>query len=389
MLYYAYQDAPRNLNTRAELFQVRSKGPSRSELTGGFPLESTTSGAGAGEKVLLVPELALDPAAGPAAGKPIPFKPIGLGLPLTIAIREIYTGRYPTWSFFGGSKDMLVTSAVKSVTTYEAKPLALNFLRPKVSARTPMSRPGASQQGTPIVFYSPALTERSLTLDLTMIFDEFPQEAFSSLGAAFTSAAGIPIFLAYGSYRVAAGQVARLAAQLGEFFIDRRPAFETSVAIDIEWPGAVPTPPGFALITPQDVDRLDPTFRQTYQIKDGALVDSAGHKYGGEIPYILISLDGTQDDRLKDFTPMAVSAAVLSRFFGLKDGQSQPLDILVQAFKVYNDFQFRQDIARLDGQLKQLDPIAQKDEVAELKKQRDALLKNISNPELLPARTSP
>src|SRR5262245_8086298 len=50
--------------------------------------------------------------AGPS-GEPVPLLPIGLGKPLSIRVAEIYTGSYST-GIFGGSKDLLVTSAVKS-----------------------------------------------------------------------------------------------------------------------------------------------------------------------------------------------------------------------------------------------------------------------------------
>src|SRR5436190_23655787 len=50
---------------------------------------------------------------------PIPWEPIGLGKPLTIQIREVYTGKSPS-GVFGRDvkKPMLLTTAVKSIATY-------------------------------------------------------------------------------------------------------------------------------------------------------------------------------------------------------------------------------------------------------------------------------
>ena len=312
--------------------------------------------------------------------QPVEFQKIGLGLPLTIMIREVYTGRYPK-SFWGGSKGMLVTSAIKSITSYDAKPKAVNFLMDKIKSKTKLERPSASSQGTPIVFYSPALLERSLTLDLTVIFDTFPQETFDQIGNFFTSAAGLPIFLAQSAYLVGAGMLLKLLGGAGEAIFDGNPNFASSDAIDIFLPGKPPMPPGFALITIVDIDQVDPTFRKKYQVNsNGQVVDSAGNVYQGDVPYIVISLDGTKSDELSSFTPTAASAAILSRFFGVKNKQEQSLDVLMNALKLYNDFSFRRQIDQLDKQI--ADAIG--DEKTALETKRAALLKNISEELLKP-----
>jgi hypothetical protein len=117
-----------------------------------------------------------------------------LGKPLTVMIREVYTGKHPK-NWLDKPEDMLVTSAIKSITVLNAKPRALNFLKKKINRKSRMERPSATEEGTPIIFYSPALLEKSLTLDLTMAFDSFDQNVFNQIAEAFTTAAGIPIFL--------------------------------------------------------------------------------------------------------------------------------------------------------------------------------------------------
>lgn len=62
-------------------------------------------------------------------GDVIGFEPIGIGKPLNIHIRHIYTGNKAEG--FWGSKDMLVASAMKSIAVYDAAPRAINFLVPK------------------------------------------------------------------------------------------------------------------------------------------------------------------------------------------------------------------------------------------------------------------
>jgi hypothetical protein len=308
---------------------------------------------------------------------PIKIEPIGLGKPLTIQIRNIYTGKYPT-GIFGSKKGLLVTSAIKSITSFDAKPLAMNFLLNKISSQTHINRPPASRQGTPFIFYSPALLEKSLTLDLSIVFDNFPEEAFEQVGKLFTEAAGIPIFLSYSVYLIAAGLITKLAGEAGESIFDSKPAFTSCDGLDIYWPGCPPTPPGFMLITGTDIDRIDPDFRSKYRITDACeVVDDANNKYTGDIPFVVISLDGTPQDELTSFAPTAASAALLSRFYGIKDGQAHPIDSLLEAVKVCNDFHFRQQIDCIDAQTAKLQDNDPKK--ADLKEKRAALADNILN----------
>ena len=77
--------------------------------------------------------------------KLVAWQPIGVGKPLTIEIREVYTGKFPS-STFGSQKPMLLASATKSIAAFDAKPLALNFLTRKTAKKTRINRPGANQQ---------------------------------------------------------------------------------------------------------------------------------------------------------------------------------------------------------------------------------------------------
>lgn len=357
MLYYTAGDA---IVTKEEFFE-KIHGGELSELSPvrGVPKLSRSITFSTGK---LTPENA------------IPFQPIGIGKPLTIMIRQIYTGKYPD-SFFGSNKDMLATSAVKSITSSEEKPRALNFLMEKVSTNNVIERPPAVSQGTPFVFYSPALVENSLTLDLSIVFDNFPQQLFTIIGNAFQTAAGIPIFLPYSTYILGLSGIAKLAGSIGEAVFDGKPAFSSSDGLDFFLPGAIPVPSGFALVTDRNMDTIDPMFREKYQVdKSGQVVDKSGKKYRGDIPFIVISFDGTAQKELESFAPTAATAAILSRFYGMKDGQQQNLDTLIEAIKLYNDLKYRTQVDTLDKEIETSKDDAKKEE---LKKKRDALAKNI------------
>lgn len=313
---------------------------------------------------------------------PTEFPSIGLGLPLAIMIREVYTGKYPAGGLFGGKKDLLVTSGTKSIGTFEAKPRAINFLKEKVSSKSRLERPAVSEQGTPVVFYAPAMLERSLTMDLTMVFDTFPKEIFEKVGNAFQTAAGIPIFLSYNFYLLAAGMIAKIAGAAGEALFDGSPAFNSSVGLDIYLPGKPPLEPGFALIIDGNVDSIDKHFRSKYQVNaTGKVVDASGQEYQGEIPYIVVSYDGTEYREFSSFAPTAASAAILDRFFGIKDKQALPINTFIDAIKLYNDVQFRKEVDRLDEQITML---PDGEEKAKLKEKRNAYVKNILEDVLKP-----
>jgi len=303
--------------------------------------------------------------------EPVPFSPIGPGKPLTIMITEVYTGKNPH-GFLVHKKDMLVTSAVKSITSYDARPRAINFLKENVPPKRHFYRPGATESGVPVIFYSPALIENALTLDLSIVFDQFPKEAFTKVGDALNTAASIPMFITANIYLLAAGAISKLVGQAGESLFDGKPCFSVSEPLNIHWPGTKPRQIGFALLTDGTADA---NFRKTYQVNSlGEVVDKDGNKYDGDIPYIVISIDGTEQPELADFTPTAASSAILSRFYGVKDGQSQPIDQLIEAMKVYNDLRYRQDIDRLD---KTIAATTNPEKLAELKGKREALTKNI------------
>lgn len=376
MLYYSYGSA---LITEDEVLELNAK-PKVDEFLHGIAAKNMSLPMSID---LLNGELTTDMISGGfnALSEGIPWSPIGPGKPITLDIREVYTGEYPGRGFFSGPKSMLLTSAVKSIATYDAKPRAINFLSRQVKTGSRMTRPAATEEGTPVLYYSPALTERSLTLDLSIVFDEFPSQVFSAVGSAFKSAAGIPVFLSHSLYLLAAGEVARIAGDMGEALFDGKPVLETSVSINISLPGAIPAVSGFMLVTPSNVDQIDPTFRNKHRIVDGSLLDQSGAPYAGPIPYVVISVDGTERPDLESFAPTAASSAVMSRFFGIKDGQSISLTPLIDALKLYNDFNFRSEIDKLDRRLLSMKDGPDKDM---LKEKREALLKNIMTEVLKP-----
>src|SRR5262249_47622055 len=176
-----------------------------------------------------------------------------------------------------------------------------------------------------------------------MVFNEFPKKFFDTVSGAFRSAAGVPLFLTKSLYLLAASEVIRIAAAVGEMLFDGKPAFEASEGVDLALPGAVAALAGFMLVTPTNVDYLDSSLRQDYQIEDGNLVNRAGQPYQGDVPYVILAVDGTPRPDLVNFAPSALTAAALSEFYGLKDGESIALGPLLDALRLYSDMAFRNE----------------------------------------------
>ena len=128
---------------------------------------------------------------------------------------------------------------------------------------------------------------------------------------------------------------------------------------------------------------IDKDFRKNYHVDStGSVMDSGGNVYSGDIPFVVISLDGTPYPELADFSPTAASAALIARFYGVKDGQNQPLDEIIEAIRVFNDLNYRKQVDRIDEQLKALpagDP-----KRAPLEDKRKALIENILDDVLKP-----
>jgi hypothetical protein len=380
VLYYAFGDA---LLTAEEVFE-----PTVFDAITGFFDELKTGGK---PQSVALPSghLSIDNVLDPSAlTDVIPFSPIGPGLPLTLMIHEVYTGKFPTQGFgFKKKKPMLVTSAIKSIIVPEAKPRALNMLKKEVG---PHTRPfgGAEEAGVPLIFYSPALLEVSLTLDLTMAFDDFNQDVFDQIGEAFGQAAGIPLFATQSFYLIAAGMITKLVGRIGEAIFDPSPEFKSSDQLNISLPGRPPLPAGHLLITSDDLGPNEEKFRKDHRIdpKEGKLLDSSNKEYRGDVPYVILTADGTPHEEFKKFTPTAVSAAVMSRFFNIKDNQALPLDIMIDALKLYNDIKHRTEVERIDEQIKAVpdDDPKKAEKVAALQKKKDALLANILEERLKP-----
>jgi hypothetical protein len=268
------------------------------------------------------------------------FAGIGIGKPLSVEIREIYTGKYPRGLFCGTSSAMLVTTAMKNMEVFSGAARAVNFLTKKVKPRTCLRHVDATTVGTPVVYYSPALTQMNAVLTLDIAFDEFPKEAFDVISTAAATAAGIPAFAAAGPYLVIASSIVSLAGKLGEAGFDNRPDFTATIPLTLDRPGDLPLAADYRLCMNDNGLR---EIGSDYRISDeGSLVrKDTGDRYGGDHPYIVLSIDGREHPEREAFTPTAATAEMVKTFFGSQSMFSTSIETALEGMRLYSDWQFR------------------------------------------------
>lgn len=285
-------------------------------------------------------------------GSTIGFEPIGMGKPLTVQLRHIYTGNQAHG--FWGDKDMLVASAMKSIAAYDAAPRAVNFLVEKATDNQNFRTVEAVNKGTPLICYSPSLAQSSSVVTVEVVFDNFPKDTFDAVSQAFSMAAGIPVFVPASAYLVAAGIAIKLLGNVGKSLSNGTPALRRTEEITFVTPGSAAAVANFALLIADDVEA---SVLQEYRVSEKGMlvrVDDEKQLYNGPQPYAVVSLDGRENSDFKGFAPTAASAAQLDRFYNINDGSSQPLQHLVDALKLYNDMKFRDKAKAITGKMKEI-----------------------------------
>ncbi|MDC7996901.1 hypothetical protein [Gilvibacter sediminis] len=304
------------------------------------------------------------------------FKPIEIGKPLSIEILTVYTGDAP--NKFLGKKDLLVVSSVKSVITHNEAPKAINQIVKRIEDNT-YYEPSARNQGSPIVYYTPALDMGTILCSFSLVADTFNEETFGNIAGLLSKAGGIPVFAPASSVLLAGSLISGMIGKLGKALFESKPYFRGDLDIRLDSPGQI-------VAKSRHIAIIDP--RHSYEFKDyipqevhfgGATEMRLVHKtskksYGGDAPYILISLDGRERADLKSFTPTIASASILEKFYGT-DAQGQTIEVIQEALELYNDLKYREKANELSKKLNELDENSQ--EYKSVQKLLEAYKKNI------------
>ncbi len=354
------------LDVRAALVQAQNKTHSELDLGDG-----RTFKVDAYRPMLAIPE---------KNGGVREFEPIGIGKPLTLWITSAYTGNLPPKGGLGGRrKGCLLSSAVKSWSYQDAKPRALNALKKEVARNSEIQFAG-TERGTQIAFYSPALIERQLQATFEMAFDDIDEAFYTSISHVMSSAATLPVFASASPYLLAVGTLFKLGARIANGLYDGKAEFQATETLRIDLPGE-PAQAGYRLITRTEIDRAALT---AYGIREGRLVNKADPAvaYTGDIPHLVIALDGTMDKSLEGFSAQAAGASLLEQFYNVRENSETSAAAFIEAFKLYNDFRYSREALDLKKSLEQ--PGLSDKEKARLQERYEAVVKNIVTDEFKP-----
>ncbi|ANI60478.1 hypothetical protein [Pseudomonas sp. GR 6-02] len=314
--------------------------------------------------IALVETSALENTMNPAVTQ---FVPIGFGRPLTILIREIYTGRYPSRGFLGSStKPMAVVTGLKDYSAYAATSRAVNFLMKDVKPHTRFKAPPTFTDGTNVVAYSPAVVTDSFHFTIEIAFDKFDDSLFDLVSKGLATAAGIPVLMPAAGYLLAASGLVKIGASVADGLIDGKASFSVTDSFDFNLPGTAAPAADFRVLCHFDANGM------TYDPVQG-LLNPNGTVYQGDEPYVVISLDGAVRKNLESFSAAVATAGILKQFFNMRDGAEVISTSLIDAVKLASDMKYRGQAEDLQRQIE----LAVGTEKNELQARLDAINKNI------------
>lgn len=304
-----------------------------------------------------------------------PFKPIGIGKPLVIRFHTVYLGDLKK-GIFGSNQDIMVCSAIKDDSTFEAAPRAIHQLFRKKDNRETLS-PSAINRGTPLIYYSKAFDKETLNITVEIKADKFPEKVFNNVSNALSLAGGIPIFGALSTYLLAGGQIIKSASSILNTLTEGAPLLTNNFNILDGVAGLKNTKAGFVL----GANNGDQTFFKSYEITDlnddnQLVMSKNGKQYLGPKPYIIMSIDGSEKASFKSFSPTIASAALLKKFYGITE--NSPINEMSEILNVYNDFTYVQKFNKTKKELED----ATGERKSELEELMKAYEKNIQNADL-------
>lgn len=326
----------------------------------------------------------------------VPTTPLGFGKPLSIRILSAFAGR-------DRHDSLLLSSAVKSRAIFDAAPRAMHYVFDDVPTDRALS-PSPTQPGSRIIYYSPAVLDTALDLEVRFAYDDFDLDQAKKWLEAASAVADLPVFAVSASLGgvggAAAGKSAMFfAKQAVEFvlnaldgWVDDENDFVASWTLSLSWEstGLKPAEPGYVLLygdgspaevlEPVDGDlnnqqwlpkskayKVDPTHgRVVYANNPNEVVLDE--------PYVLAYVNGAEEPDLAGWKAAAVSAALTEKYLNRSTPGAADLSELLTGF---NDMYMARKYSETAVKLKNKKISAEERTALEAK--RDAYLKNIQD----------
>ncbi len=316
----------------------------------------------------------------------VEYSEIGLGKPLCVQIVNIYIGDAPS-GFMSSKKDLLVVSGIKTPATFDASQKAINLLAKNVKNRTYLEPDDAFSKGTSIVYYTPALEASQMTFSFELVTESFNDKLATQIEGLFNRAAQMPLFVTSATTLVAGTGILNIVKRLGKAIFESKPFMNDSITARIDIGGFTQFKAGQKLICENGKESF---FQNNCEIKSVVtfngnqnyyLVDrNTGQRYNGDIPYIILNVDGRERRELASFQPKMASAAMISRFYG-SDTQDIGFKMLETGMQLHSDLTY---IKKIKGLKKELKGLGEEDveKIDKLNVLIDAYKKNIQSEDL-------
>jgi hypothetical protein len=335
----------------------------------------------------------------PGTGGVVEPDPIGLNKPLVMRIHRIFTG----------DKDegqVLITSAVKAASSNDAAPQAMHGVRKGVKPQHFLPF-GATDPGSPYLYYSKAALNTSVSVQVRLSWDRFDEKRYDRYVDLLGKTAALPVFaassgvfgpagaLGSGAAIAVVGKAVKVVLHAVDRWVDGDDDkdFIANFDLNLEVPGLARAKAGWVLLRDDDESHeilVSPdgewTKEKAVQGPDDSLfyVNDNGdlcYKDGDRVvddldqPYVLIHVSGTETEELDGFAPAAATAVLLQQF---QQAEGDALEDLTDLVAAYNDVTMARRAATLDEKIKD----ASGEEKDKLVEQRKAVIKQIQDEDI-------
>ena len=243
-------------------------------------------------------------------------------------------------------------------------------------------KPSAFAEGSPIVYYSPAITSGNTLCSFHLIVDTFDDSTISAVGKVLGSAAGIPLFAPASAFLLVGASLLKMGAEIGKAF-ERSPYLEEDISLNFLTPGMPPIKAQAMIMTNNRHENEFNDYKIAvvgHQRRDKmmALVHKkTGRKYKGNAPYMIAVVDGRTRTELTDFAPRLATAALLDQFYPKGSVSSKIIETIENSLELSNDLHFRKKAKALQAKLATYPPDSK--QYQNTKILLEAYLKNIRN----------
>lgn len=289
----------------------------------------------------------------------------------------MYTGDVPRFGV-RGKADVLVTLQVGVLHQHAtATQATIHHLQENVRENQTLL-PSAAQAGSSVVYHSPILEDRNLSIDLRMDFDTFDGSNVKSVASLAQEAGALPLFAPASGFLLAGGILLKAFADLATALGKSSRQYKTE---PLYFQGPNPNRQGAGYLVfheGEDLDYYKAKWSRNAADECELVVyhPTSGEIYQGDRSYVVVSVDGAERPELADFQVKKAAAEQLQRFQDTESTTKATTDFLLDAIRLIQDKAYYEQALELQSKL---DGEIPDDERQPLKEQLHRYKDNIVN----------